>query len=46
MPDDRSFDDPRPPTEEEWGTPLVEPRSAPTLEEPIVIHAVRGGSAD
>jgi len=32
MPDDRSFDDPRPPTEEEWGTPLVEPRSAPTLE--------------
>jgi hypothetical protein len=33
MPDDRSFDDPRPPTEEEWGTPLVEPRSAPELEE-------------
>lgn len=32
MPDDRTFDDPRPPTEEEWGTPLVDPQSAPTLE--------------
>jgi hypothetical protein len=32
MPDDLDFDDPRPPTEEEWGTPLVEPRSAPELE--------------
>ena len=32
MPDDRSFDDPRPPTEEEWGTPLVAPQSAPDLE--------------
>lgn len=32
MPDDRVFDDPRPPTEEEWGTPLVEPTSAPDLE--------------
>jgi hypothetical protein len=32
MPDDRSFDDPRPPTEEEWGRPLVAPRSAPDLE--------------
>ena len=33
MPDDRSFDDPRPPSEEEWGTPLVKPRSAPTPAE-------------
>jgi alkylhydroperoxidase family enzyme len=32
MPDDLAFDDPRPPTEEEWGTPLVEPRSAPDVE--------------
>ena len=32
MPDDLTFDDPRPPTEEEWGTPLVEPRSAPDIE--------------
>jgi hypothetical protein len=32
MPDDRTFDDPRPPTEEEWGTPLVDPRSAPDIE--------------
>jgi len=32
MPDDRSFNDPRPPTEEEWGTPLVEPRAAPDVE--------------
>jgi len=32
MPDDRSFDDPRPPTEKEWGTPLVDPRSAPDVE--------------
>jgi len=32
MPDDRSFDDPRPPTEEEWGTPLVAPQSDPDLE--------------
>ena len=32
MPDDRTFDDPRPPTEEDWGTPLVEARSAPDLE--------------
>ena len=32
MPDDLSFDDPRPPTEEEWGSPLVEPRSAPDIE--------------
>jgi len=32
MLDDRSFDDPRPPTEAEWGTALVEPRSAPELE--------------
>lgn len=32
MPDDLTFDDPRPPTEEEWGTPLVEPRSAPEVE--------------
>jgi len=32
MPDDLAFDDPRPPTEEEWGTPLVEPQSAPELE--------------
>jgi hypothetical protein len=33
MPDDLPFDDPRPPTEEEWGTPLVEPRSAPDIEQ-------------
>ena len=32
MPDDRTFEDPRPPTEEEWGTPLVEARSAPDIE--------------
>jgi hypothetical protein len=32
MPDDLDFDDPRPPTEDEWGTPLVEPRSAPEVE--------------
>ena len=32
MPDDLTFDDSRPPTEEEWGTPLVEPRSAPDIE--------------
>lgn len=32
MPDDLTFDDPRPPTEEEWGTPLVEPQSAPSIE--------------
>lgn len=32
MPDDLAFDDPRPPTEDEWGTPLVEPRSAPKVE--------------
>lgn len=32
MSDDLDFDDPRPPTEEEWGTPLVEPRSAPDIE--------------
>jgi hypothetical protein len=32
MPDDLTFDDPRPPTEEEWGRPLVEPQSAPDLE--------------
>jgi len=33
MPDDLAFDDSRPPTEEEWGTPLVEPRSAPDIEQ-------------
>ncbi len=33
MPDALDFDDPRPPTEEEWGTPLVEPRAAPELEQ-------------
>ncbi len=33
MADDLAFDDPRPPTEEEWGTPLVEPRSAPDIEQ-------------
>lgn len=33
MPDDLTFDDPRPPTEEEWGTPLVEPQSAPDIEQ-------------
>jgi alkylhydroperoxidase family enzyme len=33
MPDDTTFDDPRPPTEEEWGTPLVEPGSAPEVEQ-------------
>lgn len=33
MPDDLAFDDPRPPTEDEWGTPLVEPRSAPEIEQ-------------
>lgn len=32
MHDDTTFDDPRPPTEDEWGTPLVEPRSAPDVE--------------
>lgn len=32
MSDDLDFDDPRPPTEEEWGRPLVEPRSAPDIE--------------
>ncbi len=32
MPDDLDFDNPRPPTEEEWGRPLVEPRSAPDIE--------------
>lgn len=32
MPDDLDFDDPRPPTEDEWGSPLVEPRSAPDIE--------------
>jgi len=32
MSDDLTFDDPRPPTKEEWGTPLVEPRSAPDVE--------------
>ena len=29
---DLDFDVPRPPTEDEWGTPLVEPRSSPNLE--------------
>ena len=33
MPNDVTFDDPRPPTEEEWGTPLVEPQSAPEIEQ-------------
>jgi alkylhydroperoxidase family enzyme len=33
MPDDLAFDDPRPPTEEEWGSPLVDPRSAPDIEQ-------------
>lgn len=33
MPDDLAFDDPRPPTEEEWGTPLVEPKEAPEMEQ-------------
>jgi len=33
MPDDLTFDDPRPPTEEEWGTPLVESQSAPEAEQ-------------
>lgn len=32
MPDDTHFDDSRPPTEEEWGTPLVEPQSDPEVE--------------
>lgn len=32
MPDDRTFDDPRPPKEEEWGAPLGTPRSAPDVE--------------
>ncbi len=32
MPDDTRFDDPRPPTEDEWGTPLVEPQSDPEIE--------------
>lgn len=32
MPDDRTFEDPRPPKEEEWGTPLVDPQSAPDIE--------------
>jgi hypothetical protein len=29
---DLDFDVPRPPTEDEWGTPLVEPKSSPNLE--------------
>lgn len=33
MPNDLDFDDPRPPTEDEWGTPLVEPRSDPDVEQ-------------
>jgi hypothetical protein len=33
MPDDLTFDDPRPPTEEEWGTPLVAPQSDPEIEQ-------------
>jgi alkylhydroperoxidase family enzyme len=33
MADDLAFDDPRPPTEAEWGTPLVERRSAPEIEQ-------------
>jgi len=32
MHDNPTFDDPRPPTEEEWGIPLVEPRAAPDVE--------------
>lgn len=32
MPNDLDFDDPRPPTEDEWGTPLVEPKSDPDVE--------------
>jgi alkylhydroperoxidase family enzyme len=33
MRDDSTFDDPRPPTEEEWGTPLVDSQSAPEIEQ-------------
>ncbi len=32
MPDDRTFEDPRPPTADEWGTPLVSPQSSPEVE--------------
>lgn len=32
MSNDLDFDDPRPPTEDEWGTPLVEPKSDPDVE--------------
>lgn len=32
MPDDTRFDDPRPPTEDEWGMPLVAPQSDPEIE--------------
>lgn len=32
MPDDLAFEDPRPPTEDEWGTPLIKPQSDSEIE--------------